>query len=158
MKGESEKLLDKIGWRLLHALQDNARLSYAELGRLVGLSTPATAERVRKMEDAGIITGYSAEVSAEQMGYPITAYVRMSIGGGEFTKITALLKKCREVVECHRVTGSGSFIIKVHVSSIAHLETLIDRLTPYGATETSIVLSSPVARRCLEQTLAVAEK
>lgn len=147
----SEFSLDEIGWRILRELQNNGRLSFAELGRAVGLSTPAVVERVRKMEDAGIIAGYRAEISAEKMGLPITAYIRMSIGGGEFTKITALLKECDEVVECHRVTGSGSFIIKAHAASIAHLEKLIDRLTPYGTTETSLVLSSPVTRRSIEK-------
>jgi Lrp/AsnC family leucine-responsive transcriptional regulator len=141
------KLLDQIGWKLLHELQRNGRLSYAELGRRVGLTTPAVVERVRRMEEAGIIIGYHADIDPLKVGMPITAFIRMSVVGDVFNKITALVKTLPEVVECHRGTGADSFIMKVHVRSVEHLESLIDRLTPCGTTSTSIVLSSPVERR-----------
>ncbi len=147
---DSEKLLDEIGWKILRELQENARLSYAELGRRVGLSIPAVTERVRRMEDAAIITGYHAEVNPERVGLPITAFIRMNIVGDLTMKLTALLKELPEITECHRGTGGDSFIMKVNVASVHHLEKLIDRLLPYGTTTTSIVLSSPVAKRFIE--------
>lgn len=148
---KNEKLLDQIGWRLLHELQINGRLSYAELGRRVGLTTPAVVERVKRMEDAGIIVGYHADIDPIKVGMPITAFIRMSVVGDVFTKITGVVRNSPEVVECHRGTGADSFIMKVHLRSVEHLENLIDRLTPYGTTSTSIVLSSPVQRREIQR-------
>jgi Lrp/AsnC family transcriptional regulator, leucine-responsive regulatory protein len=148
---ESEKLLDEIGWKILQELQENARLSFAELGRRVGLSIPAVTERVRRMEDAGIITGYHADIDPEKVGLPITAFIRMNIVGDMTPRLTALLKELPEISECHRGTGGDSFIMKVNVASVHHLERLIDRLLPFGTTTTSIVLSSPVAKRFIER-------
>src|SRR5262245_59223484 len=148
---ESEKLLDEIGWKILQELQENARISYAELGRRVGLSIPAVTERVRRMEDAGIITGYHADIDPEKVGLPITAFIRMNMMGDVTPRLTALLKELPEVSECHRGTGSDSFILKVNLASVHHLEKLIDRLLPFGTTTTSIVLSSPVAKRFIEK-------
>ena len=147
----TDKLLDQIGWKLLHELQINGRLSYAELGRRVGLTTPAVVERVKRMEEAGIIVGYHADIDPMKVGMPITAFIRMSVVGDVFTRITAVVKNSPEVVECHRGTGADSFIMKVHVRSVEHLEALIDRLTPFGTTSTSIVLSSPVERRAINR-------
>jgi Lrp/AsnC family leucine-responsive transcriptional regulator len=148
---ESEKLLDEIGWKILQELQENARLSFAELGRRVGLSIPAVTERVHRMEDAGIITGYHADVNPEKVGLPITAFIRMNIVGDMTPRLTAFLKELPEISECHRGTGGDSFILKVNVSSVHHLEKLIDQLLPFGTTTTSIVLSSPVAKRFIER-------
>ena len=148
---KNEKLLDQIGWMLLHELQFNGRLSYAELGRRVGLTTPAVVERVKRMEEAGIITKYHAEVNPMKVGMPITAFIRMAVVGDVFTRIIAVVKNSPEVTECHRGTGADSFIMKVHVRSVEHLEALIDRLTPFGTTSTSIVLSSPVEKREIEK-------
>ncbi len=155
---ENEKLLDDIGWHILAEMQTNARISFAELGRRVGLSIPAVTERVHRMEDAGIIGGYHADVNPEKVGFPITAFIRMSITGDVSAKIIALMDEMREVSECHRGTGGDSFILKVRVSSVAHLEHVIERLLPYGVTTTSIVLSSPVTRRSIERVEAQAEK
>lgn len=151
MASGSEKLLDEIGWKILRALQEHARVSFAELGRRVNLSIPAVTERVRRLEDAGIITGYHAEVNAEKIGLPITAFIRMNIVGDMTPRLTALLKELPEISECHRGTGGDSFIMKVNVASVHHLERLIDRLLPFGTTTTSVVLSSPVAKRNLEK-------
>ncbi len=147
----TDKLLDQIGWKLLQELQINGRLSYAELGRRVGLTTPAVVERVKRMEEAGIIVGYHADIDPMKVGMPITAFIRMSVVGDVFTRITAVVKNSPEVVECHRGTGADSFIMKVHVRSVEHLEGLIDRLTPFGTTSTSIVLSSPVEKRAINR-------
>lgn len=158
MSLENEKLLDDIGWHILRELQMNARLSFAELGRRVGLSIPAVTERVHKLEDAGIITGYHAAVNNEKVGLPITAFIRMSITGDVSAKLTALVSALAEVSECHRGTGSDSFIMKVRVASVTHLEHLIERLLPYGTTTTAIVLSSPVTQRLIERPAVQGDK
>lgn len=143
-------MLDRIDWKILKELQDDARTSYAELGRRVGLTTPAVIERVRKLEDAGIITGYRVEIDTAKVGLPITAFIRMSISGVDYSHIIEVAQEADEVLECHRGTGNDSFIMKVAVSDVSHLQMLIDKLTPYGITTTSIVLSSPVRRRVIE--------
>lgn len=145
----TERMLDATGWRLLQELQEDARLSFAELGRRVGLSTPAVAERVRNLEAAGLVRGYRAEIDLAKLGLPILAFVRMSVVGDVLGRITAVAQELPEVLECHRGTGADSFIMKVAVASVEHLEHLIDRLTPFGSTSTSIVLSSPVPRRTI---------
>ncbi|HEY0656823.1 MAG TPA: Lrp/AsnC family transcriptional regulator [Pyrinomonadaceae bacterium] len=143
-------MIDEIDWRILKELQINARISFAELGRRVGLTTPAVIERIRKLEDAKIIAGYRAEIDTAKVGLPITAFIRMSISGVDYSRIIEVAEKSKEVLECHRGTGGDSFIIKVAVADVEHLQNLIDRLTPYGITTTSIVLSSPVKKRVIE--------
>ncbi len=144
------KMIDEIDWKILEELQKDARTSYAELSRRIGLTTPAIIERIRKLEDAHIITGYRAEIDTAKVGLPITAFVRMSISGVDYSHIVEVAKESREVLECHRGTGGDSFILKVAVESIEHLQVIIDKLTPYGITTTSIVLSSPVKSRIIE--------
>lgn len=144
-------MLDEIDWKLLKELQVDARKSYAELGRRVGLTTPAVIERVHKLEDAGIITGYRVEMDLAKVGLPVTAFIRMSITGVDYSHIVEVAKASHEVLECHRGTGGDSFIMKVALTSVEHLQTLIDKLTPYGITTTSIVLSSPVKQRVIEE-------
>lgn len=141
--------LDDIGWKILESLQHNARVSFAELGRKVGLSTPAVAERVHRLEEAGIVTGYHASLNLARVGLPIRVLVRLTIPGGEsqMSRAVAVMKDLPEVSRCHRITGSESFVVEADVVSIRHLEALIDRLSALGATSTSTVLSSPVERR-----------
>ncbi len=143
-------MIDDIDRNILKELQLDARISYAELGRRVGLTTPAVIERVRKLEDAGVITGYRAEIDTAKVGLPITAFVRMSITGVDYSHIIEVAEQSDEVLECHRGTGGDSFIMKVAVASVEHLQQIIDKLTPYGITTTAIVLSSPVKRRVIE--------
>src|SRR5262249_2797854 len=111
------------------------------------LTTPAVVERVKRMEEAGIIIGYHADVDPMKVGMPITAFIRMSVVGDVFTRITTVVKNSPEVVECHRGTGADSFIMKVHVRSVEPLKSRTERLTPFGPPSTSIVLSSPGERR-----------
>ncbi len=139
--------LDGTGWHILEELQQNGRLSFAELGRRVGLTLPAAAERVRKMEDAGIISGFRAEVNPAKIGLPIAAFIRISVVGDVFVRIAKAVRDMPEVLECHRGTGADSFTLKVAVESVQHLERLIDKLTPFGTTSTSIVLSTLVKHR-----------
>lgn len=143
-------MLDEIDWKILVELQRDARTAYAELGRRIGLTTPAIIERIRKMEFAGVITGYRAEIDTAKVGLPVTAFIRMSITGVDYSQIIETVKESEEVLECHRGTGGDSFIIKIAVASIEHLQTIIDKLTPYGITTTAIVLSSPVKKRIIK--------
>ncbi|QQR73049.1 MAG: Lrp/AsnC family transcriptional regulator [Holophagales bacterium] len=154
MASETTKPPDEISWRILRELQLDGRVSFTELGRRVGLSTPAVAERVRNLEAAGVIRGYRAEIDLAKVGLPMLAVVRMSAVGDVLTRMTQLSRELPEVLECHRATGADSFIMKVAVSSVEHLERLIDRLTPFGTTSTSIVLSSPVTGRIVEAPIA----
>jgi len=141
--------LDAIAWKILECLQRNARLSFAELGRKVGLSTPAVAERVHRMEEAGVITGYHAGVNMAKLGVPIRILMRLTIPGGDLqiSRTVSAIKDLQEISRCHRITGHESFVIEADVVSIRHMEALIDRLSALGATSTSTVLSSPVERR-----------
>lgn len=141
--------LDAIAWKILECLQGNARLTFAELGRTVGLSTPAVAERVHRLEEAGVITGYHACIDASKLGIPIRILMRLTIPGGDLpiSRTANTIKELSEIRRCHRITGSESFVIEADVASIRHMEALIDRLSALGATSTSTVLSSPVERR-----------
>ena len=140
-------MIDDIDRKILRELQSDARASYAELGRRVGLTTPAVIERIRKLEDVGILTGYRAEIDPAKIGMPITAFIRMSITGVDYSHIIEVAKESKEILECHRGTGGDSFIMRVAVASVEHVQEVIDRLTPYGITTTTIVLSSPVKDR-----------
>lgn len=152
MAFQNDFVLDEVGWRILRELQLDARLSFHELGRRVGLSAPAVAERVRKMEDNGIITGYGAKVNPQQVGLPITAIIRLTtLKTALPQQATDLITLFPELLECHRVTGTDSYILKVVVASIPHLEQVINRLVPYGEPATSIVLSSIVSGEILKQ-------
>src|SRR3977135_1566540 len=124
------KLLDDAGWSILDLLQQDARISFSELGRRIGLSTPAVTERVHRMEESGIITGYHAAINPAKAGFPLVVYMRLAISGGEnmVSRATVALKRIPEIVECHRVTGTDSFILRAGLLSVAHLESLIDRL------------------------------
>lgn len=145
-----DKLLDTTGRKLLGALQTNARLSFSELGRQVGLSQPAVAERVKRFEADGLITGYHAALDLAKLGLPIQAYVRLITPPEKYARFLKLIATWPEVLECHHVSGEDSFVLKIAVSSTAHLEELINRFTPFGPTKTAIVLSSPLTQRVLE--------
>jgi Lrp/AsnC family leucine-responsive transcriptional regulator len=145
--------LDRISWKIIEELQQNGRLSWAELGRRVGLTTPAVAERVYRLEKLGVIRGFHADISLERLGMPILIFVRLSIAGPESTVRAFQLQvvKWQEVLECHRVTGSDSFIVKARVVSVVHLERLLDKLGHFGSTSTATVLSSPVLQRTITE-------
>lgn len=145
--------LDRLDAGILRLLQQDARISYAELGRQIGLSTPATMERVRKLEDAGVIRGYHAEVSLDAVGLPLRAFIKVTIAGDKLEKFASVVRRVREVREAHRVTGAESYMVQVAVRDIAHLEQVIDSLAPYVATQTSMVLASPIAWNPVEPQL-----
>jgi Lrp/AsnC family leucine-responsive transcriptional regulator len=145
--------LDRISWRIIEELQEDGRMSWAELGRRVGLTTPAVAERVYRLEKMGVIRGFHADISLERLGLPILIFVRLSMAGPEATVRAFQLQvsKWMEVLECHRVTGSDSFILKARVVSVGHLERFLDKLGHYGTTSTATVLSSPVMQRVVTE-------
>ena len=147
MRDVNHNRLDAIGWSILAALQENARVSFAELGRRVGLTAPAAAERVRQMEDAGIIRGYRADVGLERLGLPVTAMIRVSAPEEKCPGLKACVKGLPEIVECHHVTGSDSYVLRVVTTSVGHLEAVIETLGRWGTPTTSIILSSPVPPR-----------
>ena len=144
---DSAEIIDDFGRKLLLELQRDARASFADLGRRIGLSPSATAERLRRMEEAGIIRGYTVEIDREALGLPILAIVRMTCDGPRYHPFLKFVKELPEVRECHHVTGGDAFFLQVTAASIVELEKVIERLLPYGIPTTSIVFSSPVTRR-----------
>ncbi|MBV8490603.1 MAG: Lrp/AsnC family transcriptional regulator, partial [Candidatus Eremiobacteraeota bacterium] len=139
--------LDETDWKLISELERDARQSFSELGRKIGLSQPATAERIKALESAGVIRGYRVDVDREKLGYTIEAFIRMETEGEKCHGLQRIVERLPEVLECHRVTGDGSYILRAALQSVSHLETLIDRLLPFGSPTTSIVLSTPLAPR-----------
>jgi Lrp/AsnC family transcriptional regulator, leucine-responsive regulatory protein len=140
-------LLDAINLRLLKELQGDGRLGMAELGRRIGMSAPAVAERVQRLERAGVIVGYRAELDPRALGFPVAAVVRVRPAPGRLQRIPDLAREVPEVSECYRITGEDCFLMKLHLRSIDDLEDVLDRFTPYGLTTTSIVHSAPVPHR-----------
>lgn len=139
--------LDDINLELLEALQHDGRMTYRELGERVGLTAPAVAERIRRLEDAGVIAGYRAVVDYDRLGFPLLCVIRLNAPGTS-ARIDDLLATIPEIVEANRVTGSESHVIRAHVRSTAHLEELLHRLWDEGGESiTNIVTSSPVPRR-----------
>jgi Lrp/AsnC family leucine-responsive transcriptional regulator len=141
--------LDEINRRLLNELQHDGRVAFAELGRRVGLSAPAVAERVGRLEREGIITGYRAEVDPRAIGYQLAAVVRVRPFARQIHKIPEIAAQTPEIVECERITGEDCFLLRLHVRAMDDLEPVLDRFTPFGQTTTSIVHSAPVPRRAL---------
>jgi Lrp/AsnC family leucine-responsive transcriptional regulator len=139
--------LDAVNVLLLHELQRDARLSVAELGRRVGLSAPAVADRLGRLEREGVIRGYRADLDPEALGYPLTAVIRVRPAPRQIAKVAELARATPEIVECHRITGEDCYLIKAHVRSVTHLEEVIDQLATFGQTITSILQSSPVPPR-----------
>jgi Lrp/AsnC family transcriptional regulator, leucine-responsive regulatory protein len=142
-------LLDSVNRNLIAELQAEARTSLAELGRRVGLSAPAVAERLQRLESSGVIRGYRAEVDPRALGYPLAAVLRIRPAPRQLAKIAELAQATPQVVECHRVTGEDCFYMKLHLHSIEELEELLDQFLVYGTTTTSIIQSSPVRPRAL---------
>jgi Lrp/AsnC family leucine-responsive transcriptional regulator len=143
-------MLDETNCRLLAELQSNARVSLAELGRRVGLSSPAVAERLQRLEHEGVILGYHAELNPRALGFALTAVIRVRPAPGQLSRVADLARATPEVVECRRITGEDCYIVDAHVRSVEHLEEVIDRFAAHGQTTTSIVQSSPVPTRGLE--------
>lgn len=140
-------LLDETNRRLLRELQVEGRLGMAELGRRVGMSAPAVAERVQRLERAGVITGYRAEIDPAALGFAVSAVVRIRPSPGQLQRIPEIARETVEVGECSRITGEDCYLLRLHLRSIDDLEGVLDRFTPHGLTTTSIIHSVPVPRR-----------
>ncbi len=143
----TEEVSDAVNIRILRELQKDPRITMARLGRRVGLSPPAVTERVRRLEESGVIRGYYLEINPSALGLPIAAYVRIRPNPGQLPKIAELARSIPEVVECHRVTGEDCFILKVYLPSLDQLDRILDSFLAHGTTTTSLIQSSPVPLR-----------
>jgi Lrp/AsnC family transcriptional regulator, leucine-responsive regulatory protein len=139
--------LDAIDARILDALVNDARISIADLARLIGLSPPSVSERISRLEEAGVIEGYTLTINPKALGLPIAAWLRVRPIPGQLQKVAEILRGLPDIVECDRITGEDCFVARAHVRSVDHLEKLIDHVIPYAMTNTSIIQSSPVKRR-----------
>ena len=151
MNYQTKKELDEIDWQILEELQQDARLSFSEIARRVNLSQPTVAERVRRLEETGVITGYHACIDTNCIGLPVMAYIRLTVPTYAVSKVDEIIQGIGEIEECHRITGDDCLIIKAHAASVHRLEDVLKQLTQYGSTSTSIVLSTVVARRTFQE-------
>lgn len=146
--------LDNTDWAILRELQEDARLSYAEIGRRVGLSSPAVQERVHRMEDAGIIKGYHADINPAKIGFPIIAISRLrQVNGKDRQKVIKLLNDTPEIIESVDITGEEGFILKIIATSHVHLDAILGQFVPYGQTVTGILMKTYVENRTIEQAM-----
>ena len=143
--------IDAVDRSIIEQLTAAPRLSYAELGRRVGLSSPAVAERVARLEEDGVI-GYRVDVDPAALGLPLAAWVRVRPAPRQLPKIAELARDLPEVVQCDRISGEDCFLMKLHVASMPHLEELLDRFLAFGNTTSSFVVASPVPQRPLPAT------
>ena len=134
-------------FHIVKLLVSNARLSFNALAKRVDLSPPAVAERVRRLENTGVLLGYHAKLERSAVGLPITAFVRLSCKGTKFQAVTRLALELPQVLECHHITGEACFLIKLAAPSIAELKLLIERFREYGEGDSSVVLSSVVEQK-----------
>ncbi len=141
--------LDAVNRELLAELHTNPRITMAALARRVHMSAPAVTERVQRLEQIGVITGYRMDVDPAALGLPVAAYVRVRPTPGQLPKIAELAVSSPTVTECHRISGEDCFLIKVHAATITDLEQTLDRFLSYGQTVTSFIVSSPVPPRPL---------
>jgi Lrp/AsnC family leucine-responsive transcriptional regulator len=142
--------LDRIDAAILRELCADARIPRAELSRRVGLSAPSVADRVRRLEDMGIITGYGARIDPSRLGYGLTILIRARPLPGEMGNMIEAIRETPQIVACDRVSGEDCFVARAHVRDVAEMEAVIDRIVPFGATNSSIVQSSPVEERLVE--------
>ncbi len=136
--------IDSLNWKILKCLQRNARQSNAEIGREVGVSSPAVSERIKKMEDSGIIEGFKASISVYEVGYQLKAIITLRAFMGMLKPFLEKVKTYPEVLNCYRITGNENFVMEVALQDQNHLENFIDQLIVYGETKTQIVLSHVV--------------
>lgn len=139
--------LDAVDIGLLNALGRDARTKVADLARFAHMSAPSIGERIRRLEEAGIITGYTVEIDAEALGFSLSALIRIRPMAGQLQRVAGLIQETPEIVECHRTTGDDCYVATAHVRDVLHLERVIDRFTAHAQTNTSIIQSSPVKRR-----------
>lgn len=142
--------IDYLNLKILKCLQENARQSNAEIGRQVGISSPAVSERIKKMEDLGVIQGYTTLVSPFEIGYQLKAIITMRAFMGKLKPFLEKVKTYDEIVNCYRITGDENFVMEVVLKNQKHLEQFIDQIIVYGETKTQIVLSHVVKQKELK--------
>lgn len=136
--------MDNTDWKILRYLQENARVSNAEIGRNVGLSSPAVSERIKKMEDYDIIEGYMTKVSYSKTGYQLKAMITLRAFMGRLKPFLSKAPQFKEILNCYRITGNENIIMEVVVQDQSHLQIFIDKLITYGETKTHIILSNVI--------------
>ncbi|NNE78606.1 MAG: Lrp/AsnC family transcriptional regulator [Pricia sp.] len=137
--------IDDLNWKILECLQNNARETFADIGRKVGLTPPAVAERIKKMEDLGIIEGYKTKVSHAKTGHQLRAIITLRAFMGKLKPFLEWVKTLDEVINCYRITGNENIVMEVILKDQFHLEKFIDKLIQYGETRTHIILSNVVS-------------
>ncbi len=142
--------MDKIDYKILEIMQSNGRISMKDLGSSVGLTAPAVSERVKKMEESGIISGYQAQLNYAKLGKNISAFIGLNMAPEKYNNFLKFANGETAIVECHHITGGDSLIVKVLVDDIAALETIIDKIKFYAKTNTSIILSSPILKQTID--------
>ncbi|MCW3478770.1 Lrp/AsnC family transcriptional regulator [Neisseriaceae bacterium JH1-16] len=141
-----EHLLDRLDWRIIELLQEDARCSNTGIGKQIGLSQPAVTARIRRLEELGVVEGYTARINAKAIGREIGAFIRLRTTHAEIARCLAAFASLPEVVEAHRITGEDCFLIRVVATRMTQLESVIDTLAQYGPVSTSIVLASYPAK------------
>lgn len=145
--GRIESNLDDKDWIIIQLVQSDARTSFAEIGRRAGLSAPAAAERLRRLEDAGVIRGYHAKINPDHLGLSLLAIIEMRVNRADYQRFQKAILKVAWVLECYHIAGRSSFYLKVGVPDAAGLELLIGHLSQFGETATSMILSTVLDRR-----------
>ncbi len=157
-----EKKIDDVSLKILSIMQKNSRESFSEIGRKVGLSAPAVAERIKKMETEGVINNYTVNISHEKLGLKMMAFVLINLPGSTLSQVDKTenaIEKIPEVIECHRVTGHEDMVIKLIFEDIHHLNKLINAVAPYGQVNTCIVVNSLRDQACIDiETLLTSKK
>jgi Lrp/AsnC family leucine-responsive transcriptional regulator len=147
--------VDLINWEILKLLQKNARRSNTEIAKFVGISSPAVAERIRKLEDAGIVLGYRTKVEPLELGYQLRALVTVRAFMGRLKPFLQKIKTFNEVINCYRITGNENIVLEVVLVNQKHLEQFIDQLITYGETKTQIILSNVIDNRDIKQYISL---
>lgn len=141
--------MDITDYRIIEILQDDGRISMKDLGKIVGLTSPAVSERVKRLEEAGVIEGYKAIVNPDSLGRVIKAFIHISLANNKYTEFLETAKKDPRIVECHHITGDDCSLLKVMVKDMYELEAVIDSIKRIGSTKTSVILSTPIQAKSI---------
>ena len=141
--------MDVTDHKIIDILQKDGRISMKDLGKIVGLTSPAVSERVRRLEEAGIIEGYKAVVNPDALGKVIKAFIHISLPSNKYHELIAEARKDSRIVECHHITGDDCSLLKVIVKDMYELEEVIDSIKKIGSTRTSIILSTPIQAKSI---------
>lgn len=150
--------IDQIDCEIIKTLSENGRISLAKLAQMTGLSSPSVSERIRRLEDKGIIEGYSATINPKAIGLMIGAWLRIRPMPGQLAKVVEILDGIKAIVECDRITGEDCFVAKAYVEDIEDISRLVDQIVPYAMTNTSIIQMSPVKRRLVPLPVSIEKR